>query len=51
MKGIIAGVLIALCVGCAGPVFVTRPVEDEPSLLVGLASYSEIGRASCRERV
>ena len=46
MKGIIAGVLIALCVGCAGPAFITRPVEDEPSLLVGLASYNDHSQAT-----
>ncbi len=46
MKGIIAGILIILCVSCAGPVFVTRPVEDEPSLLVGLASYNDQSKAT-----
>lgn len=45
MKGIIAGILIALCVGCAGPIFITQPVEDEPSLLVGLASYNDQSEA------
>lgn len=46
MKRIIAGILIALCVGCAGPVFVTQAIEDEPSLLVGLASYKDQSKAT-----
>lgn len=46
MKGIIAAVLTVWFVGCAGPVFVTKAVEDEPSLLVGLTSYHEESEAA-----
>jgi hypothetical protein len=38
MKAIIAVILLAWTVGCANPGFIIQPVEDEPSLLVGLAS-------------
>ena len=38
MKAIIAAILLAWTVGCANPGFIIQPVEDEPSLLVGLAS-------------
>jgi hypothetical protein len=38
MKAIIAAILLVWCVGCANPGFIIQPVEDEPSLLVGLAS-------------
>ena len=41
MRKILAGVLLLYCVGCAGPTFVTRPVQDDPSVLVGLASYHD----------
>ena len=33
------------CVGCASPVFITRAIEDEPSLLVGLARYHDEAEA------
>lgn len=46
MKGIIAGVLIVMSVGCVGPVFITKPVEDEPSLLVGLTTYDDKSKAA-----
>jgi len=46
MKGIIAGILMVLSVGCAGPIFITRPVEDEPSLLVGLTTYHDKAKAA-----
>jgi hypothetical protein len=38
MKAIIAAILLVWTVGCANPGFIVQPVEDEPSLLVGLAS-------------
>jgi HAMP domain-containing protein len=38
MKAIIAAILMVWCVGCANPGFIIQPVEDDPSLLVGLAS-------------
>ena len=38
MKAIIAVILMVWCVGCANPGFNIQPVEDDPSLLVGLAS-------------
>ena len=38
MKAIIAAILLVWTVGCANPGFIIQPVEDEPSLLVGLAS-------------
>lgn len=38
MKAIIASILLVWTVGCANPGFIIQPVEDEPSLLVGLAS-------------
>jgi hypothetical protein len=41
MKAIIAAILLVWTVGCANPGFIVQPVEDEPSLLVGLASASE----------
>ena len=46
MKAIIAGFLIVLSVGCTGPTFITSPVEDEPSLLVGLTTYHDESKAS-----
>ncbi len=41
MKAILTGILLLACVGCAEPMFSTRAVQDEPSLLVGLASYTD----------
>ena len=41
MKAIIFAILLVWTVGCSTPGFVIRPVEDEPSLLVGLASAPE----------
>ena len=41
MKGFIAAVLIVWTVGCAIPGFIVQPVEDDPSLFVGLASSSD----------
>ena len=38
MKAIIAAILLVWTVGCANPGFIIQPVEDEPSLLVGLAN-------------
>jgi hypothetical protein len=38
MKAIIAAILLVWTVGCANPGFIIQPVEDDPSLLVGLAS-------------
>jgi hypothetical protein len=46
MRAIIAGFLIVLSVGCTGPIFITRPVEDELSLLVGLTAYHDESKAS-----
>ena len=46
IKGIIAAVLMVGGVGCAGPVFSTQAVEDEPSLLVGLARYHDEAEAT-----
>jgi hypothetical protein len=37
MNAIMAAVLMLWMVGCASPGFIIQPVEDEPSLLVGLA--------------
>ena len=37
---------MVLSVGCAGPVFITKPIEDEPSLLVGLTSYGDESKAA-----
>jgi hypothetical protein len=49
IKAIIAVVLMVWCVGCAGPVFNTQAIEDEPSLLVGLARYhDEVEAAAIR---
>jgi hypothetical protein len=41
MKTMMAGVLMLWMVGCASPGFIIQPVEDEPSLLVGLARVSD----------
>ena len=41
MKTILIGSLLLACVGCADPMLITRPVQDEPSLSVGLASYND----------
>ena len=41
MKAIIAAILMVWTVGCANPGFIIQPVEDDPSLLVGLASSSD----------
>lgn len=41
MKAIMAAILLVWTVGCANPGFIIQPVEDEPSLLVGLASSPE----------
>ena len=41
MKAIIAVILLAWTVGCANPGFIIQPVEDEPSLLVGLTSLPD----------
>jgi hypothetical protein len=38
MKAIFAAILLMWTVGCAHPGMTIQPVEDEPSLLVGLAS-------------
>ncbi len=46
IKGIIAVVLIMWCVGCGSPVFITQAIEDEPSLLVGLARYHDEAEAT-----
>ena len=40
MKVIIAAILLVWTVGCANPGFIIQPVEDDPSLFVGLASSS-----------
>lgn len=39
MKTILIGSLLLVCAGCADPMFHTRPVQDEPSVFVGLTSY------------
>jgi len=49
MKAIIAAIFIVWCVGCANPGFIIQPVEDEPSLLVGLASSPD-GSAEAETR-
>ena len=41
MKAIITAILLVWTVGCANPGFIIQPVEDEPSLLVGLARAPE----------
>jgi hypothetical protein len=42
MKAMMAGVVLMLwMVGCASPGFIIQPVEDDPSLLVGLARVSD----------
>jgi len=41
IKAILTGTLLLACVGCAGPMFNTRPVQDEPSVFVGLASHND----------
>ena len=46
MRAIIAGALLLSCVGCAGPTFITRPVQDDLNLLVGLVSYNDQGKAA-----
>ena len=47
MNGILAGILLVLSVGCTGgSIFITRPVEDEPSLLVGLTTYHDKAKAA-----
>lgn len=46
LNGIIVGILMVLSVGCTGPIFITRPVEDEPSLLVGLTTYHDKSKAA-----
>jgi hypothetical protein len=42
MKAIIAAILMVGTVGCANPGFIIQPVEDDPSLLVGLASSPDV---------
>ena len=37
-RPIIAAILLVWTMGCANPVFTIQPIEDEPSLLLGLAS-------------
>lgn len=44
IKTILTGVLLLTCVGCAETGFNTRPVQDEPSLFVGLASHNDSGK-------
>ena len=46
MNGIIAGILLVLSFGCTSSIFITRPVEDEPSLLVGLTTYHDKVKAA-----
>ncbi|MDA0739927.1 MAG: hypothetical protein O2999_05735 [Nitrospirae bacterium] len=41
MKTILTVALLLACVGCADPMLITRPVQDEPSLFVGLASHND----------
>jgi len=41
MNAIVAAVLMLWMVGCASPVFIVQPVEDDPSVLVGLARASD----------
>lgn len=43
MKTILIGSLILAGVGCSDPMFTTRPVQDEPSLFVGLARDNDLG--------
>jgi hypothetical protein len=43
MKAIIAAILLVWTVGCANSGFIIQPVEDDPSLLVGLASSPDGG--------
>ena len=46
MKTVLIGTFLLACVGCANPMLITRPVQDEPSLLVGLASYNNSGKSA-----
>jgi hypothetical protein len=41
MNAIMAAVLMLWMFGCASPGFIVQPVEDDPSLLVGLARASD----------
>ncbi len=44
MKTILTVGLLLTCVGCADPMLITRPVQDEPSLFIGLSSYNNQGK-------
>lgn len=44
MKTILTAALLFTCVGCANSTFITRPVQDEPSLFVGLTKYNDSGK-------
>ena len=44
MKAILAGALLLVFGGCTDSMIITRPVQDEPSLLVGLAHYQDPGK-------
>lgn len=41
MRPIIVGTVLLFCSSCASPTFITQPVQDEPNLLVGFASYND----------
>lgn len=41
IKAILAAAVLLTCVGCADSIFRTQPLNDEPSLFVGLASFED----------
>lgn len=42
---ILIAMLLALCLGCGGPSFVSRPVREEDPWLVRLQTYAQAGKA------
>jgi hypothetical protein len=46
MRVLLVGMLLLAGVGCAGPSFTTRPIQNDPLVFIGLASYQDRAEAA-----
>lgn len=46
MRAILVGAILLACLGCAEPRLTTKPVRQEPTIIVGLATYDDGGKAA-----
>lgn len=45
IRGLLIGLVVAGGLGCAGPAFTTRPVQQDAHVVVGLAQYADAAQA------